>query len=255
MTDNRNMMAPKRLSNQPSARQSSEQSLAGLKQKMAFDDLRLAVGERIRLETVKPRGRYSIRYLGAHSKRCLMVSMPVVNGTPKSIKEGAKIRLRLIALNKACAFTTRVLSAQLLPVPLLFLEYPGDIEAVVVRQALRINCQLIVSVDETIAGNFGSRWPRQALCCDISLHGCRIEAGDQLGEIGDSLYVTARVRIGEIDQVLLIEGVIRNMEEVEDSFNGFRMIHGLEFTGLDEDTQLILTGFVYQQMLREQVGL
>ncbi len=249
-------MASKQLSNQLSERQSPEQPLPGLKETMAFDDLRLAVGERIRLETVKPRGRYSIRYLGAHSQRCLIVSMPVVYGSPKPIKEGVEVRLRLIARNKACAFTTRVLSVQSSPVPLLLLEYPGEIEAVRVRQAPRIHSQLIVSVDEAVAGNFGSHWPRQALCCDISLRGCRIEAGDQLGEIGDRLYITARVRIGAIDQVVLLEGIIRNLEEVEDSFNeGVRMIHGLEFSELDEDTQLILTGFVYQQMLREQVGL
>jgi hypothetical protein len=139
---------------------------------------------------------------------------------------------------------------------MLLLEYPREVEAVLVRKAPRVNSRLIVSVDEADPGHFGSGWPRQALCCDISLHGARIEAGDQLGEVGDGLYITARVKVGEVDQVMMIEGTVRNLEEVEDSFSdGFRMIHGLEFSSMDEETQLILAGFVYQQMLREQVGL
>ncbi|MEH6824452.1 MAG: flagellar brake protein [Motiliproteus sp.] len=230
--------------------------LSGVKEQLRFDDLRLAVGERIRLETASPRGRFSVRYLGAYSEHCLMVTLPILNGAEKPIKEGTSITLRLIALNRACAFKTKLLKVQRVPVPMLFLDYPDAVEAVLVRKAPRVNSQLIVSVDEADSGHFGSGWPRQALCCDISLHGARIEASDQLGEVGDRLYITARVRVGEVDQVLLVEGLIRNLEEVEDGFSeGFRMVHGLELVGMDEETQLILTGFVYQQMLREQIGL
>ncbi len=228
----------------------------GKKEPLPFDELKLAVGERVRLETVSQRGRYSVRYLGAYPGRCLMVSVPVIHGNSVTLKEGASVRLRLIALNRACAFSSRVIKVQSTPVPMLLLEYPPEVEAVIVRKAPRVNSQLIVSVDEADSGHFGSGWPRQAICCDISLHGARIEAGDQLGEVGDGLYITARVQVGEVEQVMLVEGIIRNLEEVEDSFNdGFRMIHGLEFSGLDEESQLILAGFVYQQMLREQVGL
>ncbi|MFT6916137.1 MAG: hypothetical protein ACJAWL_002454 [Motiliproteus sp.] len=248
-------MANKRLEQQAAPASASIPG-SGLKEQLRFDDLRLAVGERIRLETTLPRGRFSVCYLGAYSERCLMVTMPVVKGADKQIKEGAAITLRLIALNRACAFKTRLIRAQTLPVPMLFLDYPDTVDSVVVRKAPRVSTQVIVSVDEADAGHFGSGWPRQALCCDLSLLGARIEASDQLGEIGDRLYVTARVRVGKIDQVLLVEGVIRNMEEIEDSFSeGFRMVHGLEFSAMDEETQLILTGFVYQQLLREQVGL
>ena len=236
--------------------QAQKPRLQGKKQQLPFDELKLAVGDRVRLETSTPRGRFSVRYLGAYPERCLMVTMPVVNGIDKPIKEGMQVTLRLIALNRACAFKVRMVKAQATPVPMLFLSYPDKVEAVLVRKAPRANTQVIVSVDESETGNFGSGWPRQALCCDISLHGARVEASDQLGEIGDGLFVTARVRVGEVDQVLMVEGIIRNLEEIEDSFSqGFRMVHGLEFVGLDEETQLILAGFVYQQMLREQVGL
>lgn len=244
-------MAHKRLQ-QPA----TPKPLQGAKEQLRFDELKLAVGERIRLETATPRGRFSVCYLGAYSERCLMVTVPVVNGTDKPIKEGTPVTLRLIALNRACAFKTRVLRTQTSPVPMVFLDYPAVVEAVLVRKAPRVNSQVIVSVDEADSGHFGSGWPRQALCCDISLHGARVEASDQLGEVGDRLYVTARVRVGEVEQVLLVEGVIRNMEEIEDSFSaGFRMVHGLEFVAMDEETQLVLTGFVYQQMLREQIGM
>lgn len=228
----------------------------GRKEQLPFDELKLAVGERVKLESVSQRGRYTARYLGSYPERCLMISAPVNNGVAVSLKQGSTVRLRLIALNRACAFSCRVLKVTTSPVPMLFLEHPGEIETVLVRKFARVSSQLIVSVDEAEAGQFGSGWPRQALCCDISLQGARIEAGDQLGEVGDRLFITSRVQVGEVEQVMMIEGIIRNLEEVEDSFNdGFRMVHGMEFTGLDEEGLLILTGFVYQQMLQEQVGL
>ncbi|MEH6652299.1 MAG: flagellar brake protein [Motiliproteus sp.] len=228
----------------------------GKKEQLLFDDLKLAVGERVKLESVSQRGRYTVRYLGAYPGRCLMVSAPVHNGVMVSLKEGSAVRLRLIALNRACAFSCRVLKVISSPVSMLLLEHPGEIETVRVRKSPRVTSQLIISVDEAESGQFGSGWPRQALCGDISLQGARIEAGDQLGEVGDRLYVTSRVQVGTVEQVMMIEAVIRNLEEIEDSFSGgFRMVHGVEFTGLDEEGLLILTGFVYQQMLQEQVGL
>ncbi|WP_207061977.1 flagellar brake protein [Motiliproteus sp. SC1-56] len=228
----------------------------GSKEQLRFDELRVPVGERVQLETRSPRGRFSVRYVGHVQDKGLLVSLPMSKRAPKLLSEGTPVTLRLMAQNRACAFSSRVQKAQLAPVPLLFLDYPAEVEAVLVRHATRVRSRLIVSVDGGEEVNLSHTWPRQALCSDISLEGARLEASDLLGEVGDPLYVTARVQVGDVDQVLLLHCRVRTLEEVEDPFSGdYRLIHGVEFEELDEETRLILTGFVYQQMLREQVGL
>ncbi len=226
------------------------------KEQLQFDELRFPVGERMKLEVRSPGARYSVVYAGHFQGRSLLLSVPQRNGKPQLIPEGAPVTVRLIAANRACAFSTRVQKSQLSPFPMLCLEYPAAVEAVLVRKAARVQSRLVVSLDEADESGPGGVWPRQAVCTDISLHGARIEAGDMLAEVGDQLLMTARMKVGEIDQLMLTRCSIRNLEDLEDPLSGeYRVVHGVEFVDMDEETRLILSGFVFQQMLKEQGAL
>ncbi|WP_421864895.1 flagellar brake protein [Motiliproteus sp.] len=237
----------------PSAK--SDQPLSAVKEQLRFDELQLRVGDRIRIDSPNPRGRFTVRYLGAYPDQFLLVSMPVQHDVVKPLRSGTRVQLRFVALDRACVVNARVLKAVDEPQPMLWLSYPEQVEAARVRELPRVATDLIVSVDEAEPGHFGGGWPRQALCSDLSLRGACIEAGDQLGEIGDGLLLTLRLQVDGIDQVLLLESRIRSLEEVEDSLaGGYRMLHGVEFAAVDEDNRLVLAGFVYQQLLLEQFG-
>jgi c-di-GMP-binding flagellar brake protein YcgR len=233
--------------------------MAGMAQNtssMTFEDLKLRVGEGFRLETQASQARYRVNYIGHSLEQSILVSVPLVKGQPQFLPEGTAVTLRFMALNRACAFTSRVLKVTKAPFPHLFLAFPKRIEAVVVRTATRVSLKLIVSVDEAREGHFGGGWPRQAICSDISATGARIDATDLLGHVNDQIYMTARVKVGAVDQVMMVLCAIRNIEEHEDSQTGeYRVVHGVEFVELDEETCLIVTGFVYQQMLREHISL
>ena len=226
------------------------------KEQLQFDELRFPVGETVRLELRSPKARYSVFYIGHLRGRSLLLSMPHKKGKTLSLPDGASVTVRLIASNRACAFSSRIQRSQMTPFPMLCLDYPTSVEAVLVRKAPRVGARLIVSLDEIEEGSLGGGWPRQAMCSDISLHGARLEAGDMLGEIGEQVYITARMKVGEVDQLLLTRCVIRNLEDLEDPYTGsYRIIHGVEFVDMDEESQLTLSGFVFQQMLKEQGAL
>ncbi len=228
----------------------------GTKEQLPFEELRLAVGERVRLEIRAPKARFTVSYIGHVSGRTLLLSMPQKSPRPPALAEGSAVTVRLIASNRACAFTSRIQKLQLKPVPTLYLDYPPSVEAVLVRKAPRVASRLVVSLDEVVEGALGGGWPRQALCSDISLHGARIEASDLLAEVNEQLFMTVRMRVGELDQLLLTRCVVRNLEDLDElNPEDYRVIHGVEFLQMDEDTQLTLTGFVYQQMLKERGAL
>jgi len=137
---------------------------------------------------------------------------------------------------------------------LLYVEYPQQLEAVKIRAATRLQTRLLVSVDGGEETSLGVAWPRQALCRDISLGGAQLEAGDLLANVGATLYITARLPIADMDQVVLLQATVKHID-ASDTATAYRVRHGVVFQAMDEETRLVLTAFVYQQMLREQFAL
>lgn len=223
------------------------------KQQTEFADLSVPIGERIKLEVRSPRLRATAIYLGYLPERSILLALPQRGTNLPSAAEGSVVTARMIVADRACAFSSRIQKLQLQPFPTLFIEYPQAVEAVVVRYAPRVPVKLLVSLDEIEQGSLGGRWPRQALCTDISLGGACIEADDLLGEAGDELLLTLRLPVGDVDQLLQLRCRIRNIEDLDDAISGhFRVVHGVEFQSADDATRVALTGFVYQQQLRQQ---
>ena len=93
-----------------------------------------------------------------------------------------------------------------------------------------------------------------AYCSNISMKGACIDAPVALGKQGDKLFITTRFTVAGIDQVVLTPALIRNVQPQEGSVTPV-VTHGLEFLDIDDDTHLILAGFVYQQFLIETGNL
>lgn len=71
-----------------------------------------------------------------------------------------------------------------------------------------------------------------------------------MARVGQQLFVTARVSVAAMDHVLLLPARVQNVLESESGRFGV-ISHGVEFLELEEETRLLLAGFVYQQHLIE----
>jgi len=213
-------------------------------------ELRPQIGERVRLETRSPRGRYTVQLIGFRDGGSVIVSAPRSTGTPVLFNEGAPLTVRLMAGNWICAFETRLLKVITSPYPHWHLACPTQVESHRVRHHTRVPVNLAVSVDTDDMDTAVGGVPVKAWCTDIHTSGACIEANRILGKVGQKLFVTARVAVNGIDHVILAPAIVRNTYEGEKG--SFSVIgHGVEFVDLEEDTRLILTGFVYQQYLVE----
>lgn len=213
-------------------------------------ELRPQIGERVRLETRSPRGRYTVQLIGFRDGGSVIVSAPRSTGTPILINEGAPVTVRLMAGNWICAFETRLLKVSTTPYAHWHLDCPTQVESHRVRHHTRVPVNLAVSVDLDEMESAATGFPLRACCTDIHTSGACIESNRVLGKVGQKLFVTARVAVNGIDQVILAPAIIRNIYEGESG--SFSVIsHGVEFVDLEEDTRLILAGFVYQQYLVE----
>ncbi|WP_299182918.1 flagellar brake protein [uncultured Neptuniibacter sp.] len=228
------------------------EALEQLKSLRTLAELNPKIGEKVQIETRVPRGRYSVQLLGYRENSSMMVSAPKKVG---AVNEGARVTVRLMSGNYICAFSARVLKIQSSPFPYWHLEYPSDTEVRRIRSHTRVPVNLLVSVDEFEADS-GLRldWPVNAYCSDISLNGACVEAPVVLGKKNDKLFLTTRFKVAGVDQVVLTPAIIRS---VQSSDGGITKVvsHGVEFLEMDDETHLILAGFVYQQFLVETGNL
>lgn len=219
-------------------------------------DLRLQIGESVRIEIKSPRGRFTAKLLGYSANTGVFISAPVsgASNTPALITEGNIVTVRMITGNRICTFQSKILKENDAPFSYWVLEYPRQLDLKLIRRHTRVPVRMMVSIDDHDEMGDRDDLPCSALCVDISLGGVCIRLPRALGVVGDKFYLTTRVQVGDIDQVLLAPIELRNLhaggDEVGDAYN-----HGFKFLDLDEDTRLIIAAFVYQQFLVETGNL
>jgi len=210
-------------------------------------ELNPAIGEKVRLEVRSPRQRFGVQLIGLKEHQSLLVTGPRVSGSGL-VHAGTRFTARLMSGNYLCTFETRLLHIQAHPFTYWHLAYPQQVELSQVRRHTRVPMNLAVRIEADEFALPGAS-PAIAACCrDLSLSGARIDAARILGQPGDTLYVTARVSVAGMDHMLLLPARICNQYQAASGLlNAFS--HGVEFIDLEEETRLILAGFIYQQQL------
>ena len=98
------------------------------------------------LETTK--SKWSTMLIGARPGRYLTVEMPRVGGAPMKLDEGTRWSANFISKGTVYSFNTEVTGATFRPVPLLFLQYPEEVEVANLRTVKRypVNIPVVAKV-------------------------------------------------------------------------------------------------------------
>lgn len=105
------------------------------------DPLNLTLGSVLQMQATVPENapRYSVRLIGAMPGGSLVVTTPSLAGKVQIVREGQRFTIRALKGERVMGFVAQVLSASLKPYPHLHLEYPCDVEQIVVRNASRVS--------------------------------------------------------------------------------------------------------------------
>lgn len=210
-------------------------------------ELAPAVGESIRLDVRAPNQKLSARLLGYREPGSLMVSAPKLAPGGAIVHEGTRMSARMMIGNYLCTFETRLVQVQSRPFGYWHLEYPARVESRRLRKETRIPINLSVRVEQDELSLGASAV--SAVCRDISLQGANLESSRALAQPEEQLFITLRVSVAGMDHLLLLPALVRNVQQLETGpvpvFS-----QGVEFVDLEEDTRLILAGFVYEQQLQ-----
>lgn len=214
-------------------------------------DLRQNVGDTLQLQFSPSNKdeRFYVKLIGFLENKSILVTTPRAEGVPLRIPTEQKFIVRMISGNSAQGFSATAIHATSHPYPHLHLTYPQNLESITVRKAERVNCKLIVTV-QNVEADSNITDGKAASMQDISTAGAQLFSSDELGNVGDTITINSKVTVAEIEQYLTISGIIRRIVDKADSKNG-KNEYGIEFVLLEDSDKLLLHGFVYEQMTKK----
>ena len=215
---------------------------------MKFTEIKLTNGERIQLQdpSNKNNDRIFVKLIGYREGKSILVTMPRSEGELLRVVKGQVFIVRLFSVQTVYAFNVTVLEGKVSPYAYMHLSYPEKVESVVVRNAQRVNVELIVSVQHSdpdkVTGESVS-----AKLTDVSTGGAKLSTLEAIGELSEDISMSAKLTVGGVEQYLQILATIRRVD-IEDEEGRQMFTYGLEFRFVEENDRLVLHGFVYEQL-------
>ncbi len=221
---------------------------------MKDDQLKLQPGDTIQLQFSDDNTkRFYVKLIGYLPGHSVIVTTPRVDGKITIIKQDQHFVVRLLTGNTVCGFSTRLIHSSARPYPYLHLSYPDELETTIVRKAQRLTINWIVIVQNEEPDK-AFDIPETATIIDISTGGAFIKSDRPLGEKGDVLTLSTRLIVGSVDHTLVLPSIIRRAEYPDSQSKDTKYSYGIEFLLSEETDKLILHGFVYEHLAKENVG-
>ncbi len=222
---------------------------------MAEPEIRLQVGDAVQIQLFSDQNntRYLVKVIGYVPGLSLIVHTPRARGNPLLLRESQLLLLRLLSGNMVYAFETDILRVCTRPYPYLHLAYPRDFEQATIRKAYRASVQVFASLaNDTLASGPQGRVP--GVIIDLSVAGALIRVDQACGEIGDNLTVSVKLLVAGSEKYIHIPAVIRRIrsEQHPDKPGQRVYCHGVEFILVESEEQLVLHGFVFEQLAMQR---
>ncbi len=218
---------------------------------LGFDAIKLMPGDALQLQPMLEgqTERFTVHVIGVMKPKSVLVTMPIVEGKLIFVRDGQTYLVRAFSGLNVCAFKARVLKSQLQPFPYLHLSYPDSVQAMRIRRAMRAPASIIVAVQQSEEG----KQTGAGKLVDISVGGAKMFSPMPLGQKGDNLWLSFKVKLGDMEEYVKTPVIIRSEGE-EDDEQGKRMkTFGIQFGELGQSQRLIIMNLVYQHLLKEGV--
>ncbi|MDP2832201.1 MAG: flagellar brake protein [Pseudomonadota bacterium] len=218
---------------------------------LSFDAIKLMPGDALQLQPMLEgqTERFTVHVIGVMKPKSVLVTMPIVEGKLIFVRDGQTYLVRAFSGLNVCAFKARVLKSQLQPFPYLHLSYPDSVQAMRIRRAMRAPAGIIVAAQQSEEGKpIGA-----GKLVDISVGGAKMVSPMSLGQKGDSLWLSFKVKLGDMEEYVKTPVVIRSTGEEEDDQGKRMKSFGIQFGELGQSQRLIIMNLVYQHLLKEGV--
>ncbi len=199
------------------------------------------------------RGRYQVTVIGHVERKSLLITAPQANGHVLLLREGQQFVVRLLSGKQIIGFNSEVLKVYNNPFPYVHLKSPREVEQQNVRNAYRVELNIIATVQciEVQGGADNATAPAiAAKVTDMSTTGCQLKLPKALPQTASLLSFSTKVEVAGQKRLLSLEARIRSHRETEENGKNWH-IYGVQFEEMCDDRRLLLNCFVYEQLVRE----
>lgn len=211
----------------------------------ALHDIRLEIGATAQLHLGGD--RYYVKLIGYLQGEAVLVSYPRVGGALLPLAEGSPLVVRLFSGQCAYAFLSHICRLAMTPCPLLYLEYPGKVRGVRIRQGARAPVKLAVTVQD------GEGQTHQAVIANLSAGGASLLAKQVVGVWGERVGLEFSLPLGQSEERLRLHGLIRvvGAGSSGEGDAASRVRHGVQFVDVPHVEKVALAAYVYQRLFEE----
>lgn len=215
--------------------------------RVLLDETRIRPGEAMQIQSTLDSTRYTVRLIGYLKGKSIIVTNPIVDGSPIYLKDGQAFVARIFSGKFVFGFPCTVLASGMKPYAHLHLSYPVDVVGVNIRKGERVRLRVIAAFD-TDDGRAGA-----GVIVDLSSGGAYILSKSRDLTIGCHLVLKFKIAIANVDYVLELPGCVRSTRANEEEpalGDGF----GIQFTQVTAEENLVLASFIYQQIAGNQAS-
>jgi c-di-GMP-binding flagellar brake protein YcgR len=215
----------------------------------SLDEARLMPGDALQLQPLLEgqTDRYTVRVIGVMRPKSVLVTAPSIDGKLIFVRDGQPFLVRAFSRLNVCAFKAKVLKSQLTPFPYMHLSYPDSVMIMRIRKAIRAPVQLIVAINE----GEGGRQLAAGRIVDLSVGGARIQVNSPFAKVGDSVFLSFKIRLDDLEEYIVTQASVRHIEEDTGEAAGAWLL-GIQFGELTQPQKLIIMSLVYQHMLKDK---
>jgi c-di-GMP-binding flagellar brake protein YcgR len=217
---------------------------------LSFEAIKLMTDDTLQMQPLLEgqSERFTVRVIGLMKPKSVLVTAPMVDGKLIFIRDGQTYLIRAFSGLNVCAFKARVLKSQLQPFPYLHLSYPDSVQAMRIRKTMRAPASIIVAVHESEDG----RQVGAGKLADISVGGAKLLSTTILGKKDQSLWLSFKVKLGDMEEYVKTPAIIRSLGEEDDDQGKPMKSFGIQFGELTQSQRLIIMNLVYQHLLKEE---
>jgi len=134
---------------------------------MKKNQLLLSVGDKFLIYFSGETNNIKTEVVGYSSESFIIINAPLIPGIRQKVVENKSIIVRYFNEGVVYGFESSLVNYLNKPEPLLFINYPDNIEVMELRKNKRVNCNIPAKV-------YINNQSYQGLIVDISIQGCRI---------------------------------------------------------------------------------
>lgn len=209
-----------------------------------FADINPRIGATIRLESLGTGEQYAARLVGFLEEQSIIVTNPSQDGKLVSFQPGQAFQVRLMAGRHVYQFRTTLLQTSTQVFAHLHLAYPRQVQGASRRQGVRAELSIICN-----ATNEGGR-RIAGMLQDMSVGGARLVTREEFAELNSQVEVSFKLQFQGCEAVLELPATVRSVRLGENpDTNQPEFWHGLQFHHETSETEVLLTAYVYFNLL------